>query len=186
MSLREEMAERKRANAKALAAFGAVVSSSKSADYLRVIRTGGKVTIFTIGYERRTPEDLISKLQDGGIEVLADIREKPVSRRADFRADALQAACEQAGIEYQSWPSLGSKESLRDALRESGDIPEFQKEFRKYAERHLIPEVKKLAKQALGRPIALMCYERTHEDCHRMIIAELIAEQIDCGITAFT
>ena len=183
-SLREEIADRRATNAKALAALGFAASTGRSASYLRTIREGNSVTIFTIGYEKRTSEDLIAQLRDAGVVILADIREKPISRRAEFRGEALRAACETAGIGYEAWPQLGSTESQRDDLHESGDIEAFHKRFRTYAKRHLMPEIKRLAKEALHQPIALFCYERAHAECHRMVIAELLADEIKAGITA--
>jgi len=45
-------------------------------------------------------------------------------------------------------------------------------------------EIKRLAAEVERRAVALLCYERAHEDCHRKIIAELIAHETGAGITA--
>ena len=182
--LREQLARRREANTKALAALGGAPVQASPAGHMRTIREGAHATVFTVGYERRTPEDLIATLRDAGVEVLADVREKPISRRACFRAEALRALCEEAGIVYQSWPRLGSTDAQRESLRRSGDIAAFQERFRAYAEAHLLSEIRKLADEVRRKPVALLCYERSHEDCHRMIIAELIADTAEAGIVA--
>jgi uncharacterized protein (DUF488 family) len=173
---------RRESNAKALAAFG-IVASGASHIY-KVVREGGSVTVFTVGYEGRTGEDLIAILRDAGIEHLADIRDKPVSRKPDFRAKALMALCEDAGIEYGAWPDLGSTEGQRDRLQTTGDIDHFHKTFRAYAKRYLDEPVEKLARLAKRKSVALLCYERAHDDCHRSTIADLLADRLKAGVTA--
>jgi len=92
-SIKDGATDRRAANANALVALGLTAMEVTSTGSLRTIRGGGPATVFTVGYERRTADDLISRLRDVGVEVLADIREKPISRRADFRAEALRDLC---------------------------------------------------------------------------------------------
>jgi len=49
-------------------------------------------TFFTIGYERATQPAVVTALHDAGVEVLADIRYLPLSRRPGFSKSALRAA----------------------------------------------------------------------------------------------
>jgi uncharacterized protein (DUF488 family) len=173
---------KKAANARALSAFGATVLGT--GEYARTIRQGTTVTIYTIGYEKRDGEGLMSILVDQGIKALADIRQRPLSRKPDFRAATLEAACGNAGIEYQSWPELGSTENQREGLQESGDFATFARRFRAYARRTMSDTIKQLAGSAKRKPTALLCYERLHEECHRSIIAELVAGELDATIIA--
>ena len=149
-----------------------------------IIRERGKVTIFTIGYEQRTGKDLIAALKKAGVEHLADIRKKPISRKADFRAKALRQLCEKAGIEYGPWPYLGATEEMRERVKATGDFAAFHKEFRAYAKKCLKEPIKRLAAVAEGKVVALLCYERAHEECHRRTIAALVADELDAGIVA--
>src|SRR5262245_46464266 len=55
-------------------------------------------TIWTIGYEHSTVDDVISALREADTEVLADIRYLPLSRRPGFSKSALAAAAREAGI----------------------------------------------------------------------------------------
>ncbi|NNM88825.1 MAG: DUF488 family protein, partial [Phycisphaerae bacterium] len=41
-----------------------------------------------------------------------------------------------------------------------------------------------LAAEAKKKSTALLCYERLHEECHRGIVAELLADMLDAGIVA--
>lgn len=182
--VKDQIAHRRATNAKSLAVFGTTIKQAASASYLRTIREGGPTTLFTVGYERRSVEDVLSCLRAAGVEVLADIRQKAVSRRVEFRGEALRTACLEAGLIYQAWPRLGSTESQRDDLHDSGDLQAFHKRFRAYARRYLMPEIRHLAVEARRQSIALLCYERVHETCHRSVVAELVADETGAGITA--
>jgi hypothetical protein len=79
MSLFSDLDQRKAANAKKLAGLGvsATLVNGKS---VRIVRKGTSTTIYTIGYERRDGENLISALRDQGVRAVVDVRERPVSR----------------------------------------------------------------------------------------------------------
>jgi uncharacterized protein (DUF488 family) len=182
MGLSGEMQEGRAAKARALVAFG--VAATNAGTTVRTIREGGKTAIYTVGYERRDGEELINLLREHGITALADIRERPVSRKPDFRASALRALCMEAGIEYQSWAMLGSTVEQRDELHNSGDFKAFERTFRVYAKKTMKPDLERLAESVTNRVTALLCYERCHEDCHRSVIAELVADKINANIFA--
>lgn len=184
VDLSGQISSRRSANAKGLAAFGVTAALGKTSSLYRTIREGGPVTIFTVGYERRTGEDMIAALRDAGVEYLADIRDKPVSRKPDFRAAALQAFCEDARIEYGGWSKLGSTEHQRERLHETGDLARFHKAFRGHAIKELDADIERLARVAKRKIVALMCYERAHDECHRSVVADLVAEKLGAGITA--
>ena len=137
MKLSGQIDRRRAANGAALAAFGLTTASVSATSLYRVIREGGPVTIFTVGYERRDGDDLIAALRDAGIEHLADVRDKPISRKPDFRGASLRARCESVGIEYGAWSDLGSTEAQRERLSETGDLTHFHKVFRTYAVKRL-------------------------------------------------
>lgn len=177
--------QRRKGNARALAAFGISTSNAVPSASMRTVREGNSAAVFTIGYEGRDGEEVVSLLREAGVEVLADVRERPVSRKPDFRAAALRARCEGAGITYSPWPQLGSPQDDRKALRETGDIRAFRRRFRAYARKHLKEALDQLADLARTRPVALMCYERSHEDCHRSDVADFLADRVgDASIVA--
>jgi uncharacterized protein (DUF488 family) len=183
MDLFSEIEQRRAANAKKLAGFG-VLSVAAYGGAIKVIREGTSGTIFTVGYERRDGDGLISVLRDQGVRAIADIRERPVSRKPDFRAAALRELCEAAGIEYQPWPTLGSTVEQRDELQASGDFKSFANRFREHAVQTMKPDLAHLAESTRRTPTALLCYERLHEDCHRSVIAELVADEMNATIIA--
>lgn len=174
---------RRTANAAAIAAFGVDQKSGVDGVY-RTIHCGKGPTVYTIGYERRDAEGLISCLRDVGVEVLADVRERPFSRVPDFRKEALRRACEAAGIEYQLWDRLGSTDSQRDALRASGDFAQFRRRFRDLVVRGRDDDLQAMARLVRDRAVAMICYERCHEECHRSVLAELLHQAIDANVVA--
>ena len=56
-------------------------------------------TIWTIGYERASSDALLAALKEAGVQVLMDVRDLPLSRRAGFSKSTLRASLEAAGIE---------------------------------------------------------------------------------------
>lgn len=175
---------RRKGNARSLAAFGVASDEVQPGAILRQVREGGDVTLYTIGYERRTTDEFISLLHGAGIRILVDVRDKPVSRRAGFSKNSLRASCERAGIRYEGMPELGSTQGQRNSLRETGDMKAFVRSFRAYAARSLDHPIEQLLKHVEAGPAALLCYERDHDDCHRSILADIVAKRIDATVVA--
>src|SRR4029077_141322 len=74
-------------------------------------------TLFTIGYERRSPDELVRALGDAGVTLLVDVRELPNSRRRGFSKNALAAALGDAGIASAHERALGNPKPYRDAWK---------------------------------------------------------------------
>ena len=130
--------------------------------------------LFTIGYEGAALDDFVLTLQSAKIDVLLDVRELPISRRKGFSKTALGDALTVAGIDYRHEKLLGSPRTIRHRLREDGNYPRFFREF----DRHLKEQgalLTLLAHELKGN-VALMCYERDHEACHRRSVADALAE----------
>lgn len=184
-SCSDRAAKRRIANSRSLDALLASSNAVDTESGYRVVRQGNGTTIFTIGYERRNGDELIARLIDAGVRLLVDVRERPISRKPDFRKSALEARCEAAGLLYQSWTELGSTEHQRGQLRNTGDFSEFKRRFRDFARRSRSVALDNLGSLARKKKqIALICYERLHEECHRSIIADLVADRIDATVVA--
>jgi uncharacterized protein (DUF488 family) len=165
--------------------FGGIgISTGAGGSIMKTIRDGASTTIFTIGYERRSLDDLLSTLRQSGIDKLIDVREKPISRKPDFREGVLAAACNGAGIEYESWKRLGSTSSQRQFLKDSGDVAEFMRRFRSFVRRGRAAEINQLSEENEGGNVALLCYERAHDECHRSVIADLVADATGACVVA--
>jgi uncharacterized protein (DUF488 family) len=127
--------------------------------------------IVSVGYERRSVEDLVSVLVDYGVRKLLDIREAPVSRRQGFSKRSLAARLDAAGIEYRHLRIAGNPHRR---LRE--DIERCLQLY----EEHLCENpqvVKAVAEEVLGQAVAVLCYERDHDDCHRSVLLDALAHE---------
>ena len=131
-----------------------------------------KPTIWTIGYEKTTQDALIAALQAAGIEILADIRYLPLSRRPGFSKSSLAAAAQAGGIAYRHFKPLGTPAEGRAAARRH-DHAALE---RIYAGQLELPEAMaagaELADLAAGTRVALLCYERDAACCHRTLLRE--------------
>ena len=129
-------------------------------------------TIWTIGYEHATVAGVIAALKDAGVEVLADVRALPLSRRPGFSKTSLAAALTDEGIAYRHFRPLGTPADGRAAAR-AGRHAELA---RIYAGQLELPEAMaagaQLADLAREKRVALLCYERDAHVCHRTLLRE--------------
>ena len=129
-------------------------------------------TIFTIGYEATTIDKFVKTLAAVGIEVLADVRAVPLSRKKGFSKNSLIAALSAAGIQYQSYKNLGDPKPGREAAR-AGKYDEFRNIYEAYIDGEDRPQtVSELAELARTSRTCMLCFERDPKTCHRSIIAE--------------
>lgn len=136
-------------------------------------------TIYTIGYEGVTQAAVVDALKAAGVELLADIRYLPLSRRPGFSKNSLKSAVEEAGIAYRHFRQLGSPADGRAAARR-GDHAELS---RIYAGQLELPEAMaqmgELREIAQGQKVALLCYERAASECHRSLLYDALFEDFE-------
>jgi uncharacterized protein (DUF488 family) len=139
-------------------------------------------TIWTIGYERASSDALLAALKAAGIQVLMDVRDLPLSRRAGFSKSTLRASLEAAGIEYIHLKGLGTPKEGRLAARR-GDMPMF---WSIVEERMGTPEAEFdllcAAEIAGEKRSALLCFEADPHVCHRQRVADALAERFSFRI----
>lgn len=126
----------------------------------------------TIGYAHATQDALIAALRKAQVELLADIRALPLSRRAGFSKTSLRSAAEEAGIAYAHFKHLGTPKEGRDAARK-GDYDTLRRVYEGQLE---LPEaLAQMAQlQSLGaeKYTCLLCYCENAEKCHRSLLIE--------------
>lgn len=138
--------------------------------------------IFTIGYEGATQGQLIEALRTAGVEVLADVRAVPLSRRPGFSKNILAAGLGEAGIDYVGFKALGTPPAGREAARKG----QHARLAEIYAGQLDLPEAivqaAQLIELAAARPTALLCFERDPAGCHRTLLLDAIlpdAQRVD-------
>ena len=134
------------------------------------------MTIWTIGHSTRPIEEFIELLRINAIDVIADVRRFPASRRyPQYNEAELRSALEAAGIGYLWLPSLGGR---RQPLPNSPNDAWRNDAFRGYAD-HIATEefasgLFELLGVAEGTPTAVMCSEAVWWRCHRRLIADVL------------
>lgn len=139
------------------------------------MKPSAKPTVWTIGYEGRTLDELVRDLRGAGVEAVVDVRELPLSRKRGFSKSALAAGLRAAGIDYVGDRRLGAPRDARHALREGGPWAPFATAYLAHldGQREALAEVGDLAR---SRRVALLCYERDALACHRGLLAGRLAK----------
>ena len=72
--------------------------------------TVGEVRVWTVGHSTRSLEEFVALLRAHGIELLADVRTIPRSRRnPQFNRETLPVDLQAGGIDYTHLPRLGGR-----------------------------------------------------------------------------
>jgi len=131
--------------------------------------------LFTIGYEGTDIERFLDTLEVMGIEVLADVRQLPISRKKGFAKTKLGLALAERGIEYKHYKHLGDPKAGREAAR-AGNMEEFRTIFSNhFAQKEPQNALAELLKIAENKRTCMLCFERCASSCHRLIIADQAA-----------
>jgi uncharacterized protein (DUF488 family) len=120
-----------------------------------------------VGYEGIMVDGLLDCLLRKGIKHLIDVRCNPIARRYGFHEGTLCKLCNDVGIEYAHFASLGVPSAWRTDL---SDQSSYQQLFERY-ENEILPKqraaVERVVDLVAGMPSALMCMEAAHDCCHR-------------------
>jgi uncharacterized protein (DUF488 family) len=136
---------------------------------------------WTIGHSTHALPAFLDLLQANGIEMVADVRRFPGSRRhPQFGADALASSLQANGIAYHWFPELGGRR--RPNLLEPEGSAWRHPSFRAYAQylrtEEFAQELCSLMNVAMGSRTAIMCSELLWWRCHRRLIADAM---VFCG-----
>jgi uncharacterized protein (DUF488 family) len=131
-------------------------------------------TIWTVGHSTRPAPEFVGLLMAHGIELLADVRAFPGSRRwPQFNSEALEGTLREAGIGYEHMPELGGRRKPSPASRNTAWR---NASFRAYADYMETPEFagagERLESLAAARRTVIMCAEALWWRCHRSLIAD--------------
>jgi uncharacterized protein (DUF488 family) len=127
-------------------------------------------SLFTLGYQQREVPEFVAILKANQIEIVADIRANPNSRKKGFSKKALQAELERNGIRYIHIPELGPPQDLRDKVRADNNYESFFKSFETYLNKNKEP-LEQIYKLAIKESTCLLCFERDINECHRKSVA---------------
>lgn len=137
--------------------------------------------LFTIGYEGRSIGEFVDVLVEAGVDVLVDVRERALSRKKGFSKRALGEALGEAGISYVHEPSLGNPKDNREAFR-AGE-PAAWARYLAHLNNGSRAAFEATIELSTQRSVALMCFERDHDTCHRSCVTDTaVGEQPDLSV----
>jgi len=132
--------------------------------------------VWTIGHSTRTLEELIEMLVSFKIDLVADIRSYPGSRRyPQFNKEALEVSLPANNIQYVHIKKLGGRRKVNP---ESKNTSWRHAAFRGYADymgtEDFKDGIEELEKLALERRTAFMCSEAVWWRCHRSMVSDYL------------
>ena len=133
-------------------------------------------SIWTIGHSTRTLDELIAMLKSFEVELVADIRSFPGSRRyPHFNKEALSISLPENKIEYTHLLRLGGRKKPRS---DSHNIGWRVAAFRGYADYMETEDfndgVKDLEFLGNKKRVAYMCSEAVWWSCHRSLVSDYL------------
>jgi uncharacterized protein (DUF488 family) len=142
-----------------------------------IIRHHGRM-LWTIGYERLLPPQLVAELEAAGVERVIDVRYRPQSRRPGMSKTRLGELLASVGIAYEHRKALGTPPDLRHDFH-AGRIEPARAAYREHVEATAASELAALADELEHGPrTALLCLEEDPARCHRRVLCEALAERL--------
>jgi uncharacterized protein (DUF488 family) len=136
------------------------------------------LTIYTIGFTKKTAEKFFEALRDSGARHLLDIRLSNNSQLAGFtkRNDLRYFLKRLVNVEYHEVPILAPEESILNEYRKTGDWARYEKRYleliqQRGVEKHINPVLFK-------EGVVLLCSESEPTHCHRRLAAEYLAQAV--------
>lgn len=133
------------------------------------------MTIFTIGFTKKSAKEFFEALRHSGARHLLDIRLHNTSQLAGFtkREDLRYFLRQIVNMEYHEVPILAPEDSLLSDYRKTGDWAKFEQSYlelirQRQVERHINPALFKDG-------VVLLCSEAKPNHCHRRLAAEYLA-----------
>lgn len=136
------------------------------------------MTIFTIGFTKKSAKEFFEALRHSGARHLLDIRLHNTSQLAGFtkREDLRYFLRQIVNMEYHEVPILAPEDSLLSDYRKTGDWAKFEQSYlelirQRQVERHIDPAL-------FEDGVVLLCSEAEPNHCHRRLAAEYLARSM--------
>jgi len=137
------------------------------------------VTLYTIGYRRKSLSTFINQLRGAGVDAIVDIRLRNTSHLLGYtKRDTLEFLLREGfDMAYEHHPELAPTPEILDRYRDDGDWAAYETRFLPLLERRTAEQV---GREILARYRApcLLCAESTAEHCHRRLVAEYWAQRL--------
>jgi uncharacterized protein (DUF488 family) len=132
--------------------------------------------IYTIGHSTHTLEEFIAMLKSFNIELLADIRSFPGSRKfPHFNKENLPASLAENNIEYIHLKNLGGRRKVNPESCNTGWRVAAFRGYADYMETESFKKaIKELEQIASEKRAAYMCAEAVWWRCHRSLVSDYL------------
>ena len=134
------------------------------------------MTIFTIGFTRKSARTFFTTLQRAGAQRIVDVRLHNVSQLAGFaKKDDLQFFLREiCQMDYVHLPMLAPTNEMLDAYKKrKGDWPAYEREFLALIKSR---EVEHSVDRNVIAGSCLLCSEELPNHCHRRLVAEYLRD----------
>ena len=133
-------------------------------------------TIWTIGHSTRSFEEFVDMLHSFSIELIADIRSYPGSRKfPQFNKEALEISLPQNNIQYVHLKNLGGRRKVNPKSKNTGWRHVAFRGYADYMETGAFKDgIMELISRALKQRTAYMCSEAVWWRCHRSMVSDYL------------
>lgn len=133
-------------------------------------------TVFTIGHSTHSFDDFLKMLQSFHIEMVADIRSYPGSRKfPQFNKENLANTLPENNIEYIHIPKLGGRRRVKKDSKNNRWRKDAFKGYADYMETNDFKMgIEELEKLAVTKKTAYMCSEAVWWRCHRSMVSDFL------------
>jgi len=140
------------------------------------------VTVYTIGFTKKSAKEFFEALQRSGARHLFDIRLHNKSQLAGFtKRDDLRYFLKQiVNMKYHEVPILAPEDSLISEYRKTGDWAKYEQSYLELIRQR---QVEHHIDSALFKDgVVLLCSEAEPDHCHRRLAAEYLARSMLAGV----
>lgn len=159
-----------------------IINEILEKDFNLIINKNEK-SFFTIGYEGKTIDQYLNILILNNINLIVDVRKNPISMKYGFSKKTLYNSLKQLNIEYVHIPELGIESNERQNL---SSFMDYQKLFDHYEQDILVFQDKAILNiielYDKKNRIALTCFEKDYNSCHRSRIGNKINKKFGIGV----
>ena len=138
-----------------------------------------RLQIYSIGHSTMTELELVEKLKKFSIDVVADVRSSPFSRRLPhFNKLAIKASLREHNIDYVFLgKELGGRPSNTSDF--SGGVANYERMSQR---QDFIEGLKRLKKGAQKFRVVMMCSEQNPLECHRCLLVGKSLSDDECDV----
>lgn len=135
-----------------------------------------RLTIYTIGFTKKSAEEFFETLRNSGAKHLLDIRLNNKSQLTGFtkRDDLPYFLKRLVNMEYHEVPILAPKKSILEGYRKTGDWATYEQEYLELMRQRRAE--KYIASVLFEEGVVLLCSEVEPTHCHRRLAAEYLVQ----------